>query len=209
MQKSILFLLLALMTCSGAYAQTTDEQAKDDLDYYNNKRDNSFSDGGGQFWYGTGALLGFSSNTFRSNFVIGLTPMVGYKINNFLSVGPRGSVAYNRFRQDLGRGDEIKEGYITWSAGAFLRGKVYRGFFIHGEYSLVNEVIDFSRISNNPSDFEPIRTTRAIPFLGAGLSQGGGPGAAGYELMVLFRLTGSEFVNESPFEFRTGLNWNF
>lgn len=210
MQKSIFFLLLALLTYStSAYAQTSDEKAREDLDFYVNNRDGDrerFNEGG-DFWYGTGAQLGFGATQFQSEFRIGITPILGYKINNFLSVGPRAGILYNRIRRDLGGGTEFKQGFITWSAGAFARAKVYRGFFAHAEYSLVNEVQGFNQ--TGPDDFDLIRSTRAIPFAGVGLNQGGGPGQTGFEILVLFRLTQPEVINDSPFEFRTGINWNF
>ena len=210
MYKYLFALLLSFAFVPAATAQTTDEDARDDLDYYSTRnqertraaRAPKFTD---NLWYGTGAQLGFSSNGFSSFFNIGLSPIVGYKINNFLSVGPRASFSYNRYTQELGGGNELKEGFFTYSVGPFVRARVYRGFFVHGEYSIVNEVIDF----DSANDFAPIRRTRAIPFAGGGLSQGGGPGQTGFEILILFRLTQPDMINESPFEFRTGVNYNF
>ena len=209
MQRSLplLFLLLTLLS-TAMYAQRTEEDARDDLDYTRSSQRPQFDRRNNSFWFGTGAQLGFVGGNNTSFFNVGLTPIVGYKINNILSVGPRGGFAYNRYRQDgFGGSAGIKTGYFTWSLGAFTRAKVFRGFFAHAEYSLVNEVDGFTQ--NASGDIEPVRSTRAIPFLGAGLSQGGGPGTVGFEILILFRLTQPETINDSPYEFRTGINYNF
>ncbi|MEM1358002.1 MAG: hypothetical protein AAGF89_07380, partial [Bacteroidota bacterium] len=189
-------------------AQTSRErEAREDLDYTSSSeeraRDRGPGDFGSQLWWGTGAQLGFSATNNTSFFQIGLSPIVGYKINNILSVGPRGSLAYNSYKVEFFGGGEQKENFITWSAGAFARAKVFAPFFVHAEYSLVNE-----REQNfNTGELQPL--TRAIPFLGGGISQGGGIGQAGFEILVLFRLSGADRINDSPFEFRSGFNFNF
>jgi len=208
MLKQYLFLLLLCACSLTAFAQgTTEEEAKEDLDYYNTDNDRSrFDERGDDFgsnlWYGAGAQLGFSGGNNSSFFQIGLSPIIGYKLNNFLSVGPRGSFAYNSFRFATNVGD-VRENFVTWSAGAFARARVIGQFFAHAEYSLVNE-----RLQNfQTGELEGI--TRAIPFMGGGISQGGGPGAAGFEILILFRLSGTDRIGDSPFEFRSGINFNF
>lgn len=209
MLKQILLPFLLLLTFSLALsAQTSREQeAQDDLDYSNTTNDRNRGQAPGEFgsqlWWGTGAQLGFSASNNTSFFQIGLSPIVGYKINDILSVGPRGSIAYNAYKVEFFGGGEQKEKYVTWSAGAFARAKVIFPFFVHAEYSLVNE----REVNQLTGELQPL--TRAIPFLGGGISQGGGIGAAGYEILVLFRLSGNDRINDSPFEFRTGFNFNF
>jgi hypothetical protein len=210
MLKQFFFLLLfcALSFTVSAQGQTED-QARDDLDYYDNteERDRGRDRRGGEFgsnlWYGAGAQLQFAGGNNQSFFLVGVSPIVGYKINNILSVGPRASVAYNRFRFTTFGGGDTTESFLTWSAGAFARAKIFGQFFAHAEYSLVNE-----RERNfQTGELEGI--TRPIPFLGGGISQGGGIGAAGFEILVLFRLSGADRIGDSPFEFRSGLNFNF
>ena len=43
----------------------------------------------------------------------------------------------------------------------------------------------------------------------AGINQGGGPGSAGFEFMVLFRLTQPDRINDAPYEIRSGFTYNF
>ncbi len=199
---ALLFLSALSFTVS---AQTTEEQARQDLDYYSttNERDRG-ENANGDIWWGTGAILGYNASNFNSIFRIGLTPIVGYKINNFLSIGPRGSFTYNAYRETFGGGQpDFKANFTEWSVGPFARAKVIGQFFIHGEYSLVNEVETFN------ADGSSNRVTRTIPFLGAGLNQGGGPGMLGFEVLVLFRLSSADRIGDAPFELRTGINFNF
>ena len=85
------------------------------------KNDEYFDESGGlghKLWYGGGFNLGFSGNSFQSLFQIGISPMVGYKITEEFSVGPRASVQYNYFRVNDG-GQVLRASPITWAAGAF------------------------------------------------------------------------------------------
>ncbi|MEM6769016.1 MAG: hypothetical protein AAF597_00410 [Bacteroidota bacterium] len=209
-RKLFLALLFVGALSVTAAAQTTEDEARQDLDYYSSSADRDLPNAAGEIWWGTGAILGFNSNNFESIFRIGLTPIVGYKINNFLSVGPRGSLVYTAYRQSFGNGvPDFKSNFLEWSVGPFARAKVFNfgaggnQIFVHAEYNLTNEVNAFD--ANN----DPIRRTRAIPFLGGGLSQGGGPGAPGFEILVLFRLSSADQIGDRPFELRTGLNFNF
>lgn len=209
MRKQLFFLLLFLSSVSVFAQNTAEEDAKQDLDYYNSadeRKSNRFEAGSlmDQLWFGAGAQLGFSANNFQSTFLVGLSPMVGYKVNNFLSFGPRGSLVYNNFRIDTGGADRLSFNFVTWQAGLFARARIINPIFAHVEYSLVNEAFAF-----NETTGEVTRRTRAIPFAGGGYSQDAGPGTLGFELLILFRLSQADQLGDSPFEFRSGLNFNF
>lgn len=202
----LLTLLFCVLFTTGLTAQTTEQEARDDLDYYNGNRNERTERRGDRFtdnlWYGAGAQLQFQGGNNFSFFLIGVSPSVGYKLNNIISVGPRGALAYNRFRFATNAGDEV-ENFVTWSAGLFARAKVFGQFFVHAEYSAVNER------QQNQFTGELQSITRAIPFAGGGLNQGGGPGQMGFEILLLFRLTSADRLNDSPFEIRSGINYNF
>ncbi len=196
---TFLLFVASLLLSSLVIGQTREDAARDDLGYGNRSRPAQDNEGG-DIWYGAGATLGFSANQFSSLFRIGVAPMVGYKFNNFLSAGPRASVVYSRFSSDV-----FKDNSINWAVGLFARAKVFRSFFVHAEYSLLNE-----------REVNPIngfwldgRVVRAIPFLGGGINQGGGPGSAGFEFMVLFRLIQPDRINDAPYEIRSGFTYNF
>ncbi|MBB4080184.1 hypothetical protein GGR28_002814 [Lewinella aquimaris] len=197
-RKSCLLLCFLLFFTTLIFAQTREDAARDDLDYSSRGRQAMVNESGG-LWYGAGAQLGFRGGNNFSFFQIGVSPMVGYKLNNFLSAGPRVSVTYNSYRDDL---YGIKDKYFSWSAGVFARAKIYRGLFAHGEYSLISDM-EYLLAGGQA------RVTRAIPFLGAGFNQGGGPGSTGFELLLLFRLTQPDRLNDAPYELRTGFNYNF
>lgn len=196
------FLLAASMAL---FAQRSESEARDDLSYYNRTDNRSATNEAGNIWWGTGAILGFSAGNNSSIFRIGLSPIVGYKLNNFLSIGPRASFVYNAFREQsfVPGADDFRAKFVEWSAGPFVRARVFGQFFAHAEYSIVNEAENF-----NP-DGTTSRVTRAIPFLGGGLSQGGGPGLAGFEILILFRLSSADRIGDAPFELRSGINFNF
>jgi hypothetical protein len=195
----LLCLLFALTATLGA--QRTEDQARDDLRYGSDNRRGRVSEAG-QIWYGTGAQVGFSSFDGVNNLRLGLSPMVGYKLNNFLSVGPRASLLYNRFGFS-----GTSESFITWSAGVFTRAKVFRSVFAQVEYSAISDVY-YDRDPNTGAQVRRRRLTSA-PFAGAGFSQGGGPGLPGFEIVIMFRLTQPEYLGERSYDFRTGFNFNF
>ncbi|MEM7574538.1 MAG: hypothetical protein AAF433_16660 [Bacteroidota bacterium] len=208
--KSFFLLLMALtLTALSLSAQgRTEDEAREELDYYRSTRDSDQGNfGAGSLWYGGGFQLGFSSNSFESIFQIGLSPMVGYKVTPWFSVGPRGSILYNAYSFDVGN-DRENSNFFTYSGGVFARAKAFQQFFAHAEYNLENDVIGL-----NPTTFDPIRRTRGVPYIGAGFVQGGGGfqggGGVGFEIMILFPLVEREFINDSPYIIRSGINVNF
>ena len=205
-QRVFALLLFCLCLSTLATAQTREDAARDDIRYGNRGRQVEVFNEAGDIWYGAGAVLQYRGGTFSSQFRIGINPIVGYKLNNFLSVGPRASIVYNAYRFDTGGGGKLSSRNWTWSVGPFARAKIYRGFFVQAEYSLLSDVV-ITGVTNGQLD--ELRSTRAVPFLGAGLSQGGGPGAAGFEILIMFRLTQPDRLNDAPYEFRTGFNYNF
>ncbi|NJB86631.1 hypothetical protein GGR26_002408 [Lewinella marina] len=207
MRASFLLLLSLFLLSDFAHAQTREDQARDDLSYGGNAR-RVQENQGGDIWYGAGATIGFQANSYSSSFRIGVAPMAGYKVNNFLSVGPRVSLIYNAFRYDGGfNGSDFRDKSLTWAAGLFTRAKIYRGFFAHAEYSLLSEKEFYQ--DPGTGNIADRRITRAIPFLGAGLSQGGGVGSTGFEILILFRVSQRERLNDAPYEIRSGINYNF
>lgn len=195
-------LMMLAFGCGALMAQITggnDRSPSDDLDYYNEDRQQG--NAGGAIWWGTGAQLNFFSVNDQSTFLIGLTPIAGYKVTPWLSFGPRGSILYNSVSF---RGTDENASFFTYSAGVFGRAKVFQQFFAHVEYNLENDVFDLD------DNFDPIRRTRSVPYIGAGYSQGGGfQGGVGFELMILFPIREREYFNDPPYVIRSGINVNF
>ena len=201
---SVLLLCLFTLQLSAQTDPDREAEAAQDLDYYSGdkpsrERSERFSD---NLWYGGGVQLGFQASNFTSYFLIGLSPMVGYKLNDRFSIGPRVSLNYNRFTCDQGGGDRFKKGYMTWEAGIFARAKIINPIFLHAEMSLENRRLIVSC-------GEPLRQTRTMPYLGIGYSPNNGGGGSS-ELLLLFRLRNDgQSIIESPYVFRTGFNFNF
>lgn len=207
MIRLILLSLLLLSSIAFIGAQTNpdrEDQARRDLEYGSPGNQAPRSDRfGDNLWFGGGLQLGFTGGTFQSFFNIGLSPMVGYKLNNTFSVGPRVAFSYNSFKQRNTTSD-FTSNYFTWAAGIFGRARIINPFFAHVEYSLESDVIGF-----NPTTNDPVRRNRGVPYIGAGYSPFN-PGGASSEILVLFRLNQqAQFIAESPFVIRAGINFNF
>ncbi len=180
--------------------------------------DDYFDESGGKFidklWYGGGFTLGYGGGNDRSQFNIGISPMVGYKLTDKISVGPRLVVDYNAIR-DRDRFGQINKGKsVNYGAGIFGRIKIFQAIFIHTEYSALNE--SFYLI--NPTGdlaIEPgtnkLATTREISnnfYIGGGYFSGGG-GGLGYEFVVLYNVLAPDDVVAQPLDFRIGFTWGF
>ena len=135
-------------------------------------------------WYGGGVNLGFSGNNFESIFQLGVSPMVGYKIFEEFSIGPRVGIQYIHYRTDLGGRVETANP-ISWSTGVFSRYKFFPTIFGHVEYEFENA---------------------AVFTIGAGYNSGG---EWGYEILVLYNTLQPENDINPPFSFRFGFTRNF
>jgi hypothetical protein len=160
---------------------------------------------GDRLWYGGGFNLGFSGAPGVSGFQFGLSPMVGFKIFEPFSIGPRVMAQYNYFRARTINNDAVTAHPISWAAGVFMRYKVVPMFFAHveAEYEdrpLVN--IDFDRI-------QVLRDRRNNFYVGAGYTTSQGHKSWGYELSVLFNLADDGQTLDLPFILRFGITYNF
>ncbi len=161
-----------------------------------------FDESGGfahRLWYGGGFNLNFGSAGGGSSLMIlGLSPMIGYKINDVLSIGPRVSLDYYEIFID---GSNPR--YMFWGIGPFARGKFSETIFAQVEY----QIQGVSGL-NDASDIFPLAVdNRENFFLGVGYQSSGG-GLLGYEIMALYNFLDDNELN-IPISFRFGLNWNF
>lgn len=191
--KSKLALLALLFFCSVALAQD-----KGDVNDY-------FDDKGGfgrQLWYGGGVNLGFSGNNGFSQFIFGLSPMVGYKFTDDLSVGPRVSLLYSYFKARTFNGTVDSAQPLSWAVGVFARYKLLPSIFAHVEYELEDEA--FVIVTDK---LEVLRQNRSNAYVGAGYNSG--DGLWGYEISVLFNLLEDNSSTNVPFIIRAGITYNF
>jgi hypothetical protein len=158
-----------------------------------------------RIWIGGSLNLGFGAFNGQSTFSFGLAPMVGYKFGKVVSAGPRVSVLYTSLKQPGFKALSL----FDIEAGAFVRAKVFRGFFIQGE--LANEWAQFPNELLPNNRISKITRSRFNQYLGAGYNFGGGPGTAGSEIGVFYNFAVANDINtfEQPMEYRFGFTWNF
>ncbi|MBK7871298.1 MAG: hypothetical protein IPJ74_11780 [Saprospiraceae bacterium] len=189
--KISLLLLIAIFTMqSTAEAQNRSRE--------NDRRQSEFAS---RLWYGGGLTLGFTSSGNESLFQIGLSPMVGYKIFEPFSVGPRVNLLYSHYRINFS-GDIESANAVSWSAGVFTRYKIVRNIFAHVEYEFENAAV----FSYALSGLEALRRERNNFYVGGGYNSGG---TWGYEILLLFNTLQPENDINPPFSFRIGFTRNF
>ncbi|HMQ49920.1 MAG TPA: hypothetical protein PKA00_20900 [Saprospiraceae bacterium] len=203
LQLSFLIVITLLLTNTDALAQSRGKKKK------SSETDKYFDDSGNfasKLWYGGGFNLGFSGDNFESLFQLGVSPMVGYKITDNFSIGPRGEVLFNFYRADVGAPEIAKGTFVNYGLGVFSRYKIFRTIFIHGEYGFQNEeiIIDYDF---NENKFITGRRSRNNAFIGAGYNDG--DGVWGYEIALLYNLNQDANTLDLPFDFRFGITYNF
>ncbi|WP_282776184.1 hypothetical protein [Phaeodactylibacter xiamenensis] len=200
MKKILQFALPVFMLL--AIAQTTATAQRSDTDRY-------FDESQGfthRLWYGGGFVFNFLNNGFESAFTLGVSPLVGYKITDNFSVGPRFSLIYTTYRRQTTPATTASANLWDYGIGAFTRYKLFRSFFLHLEYGAVNE--EFVDLNNSTiNELATGRTVRDNAFIGAGYNDGNG--IWGYDIYLLYNVNAPENLARLPVEFRFGLTYNF
>ncbi len=168
-----------------------------------------------RLWYGTGFNLGFSGANGFSVFRLALSPMVGYKIIEPLSVGPRIGLSYS-YIKGLGTDNLVKKVQpISFEYGVFARYKILPIIFAHVEYTRQNEEIPLgagSRIAVDPQTGNPETLRNQTNDVNIGLGYNSG-GDLSYEIMLLYDAIDDDdvFTNAPavPFSIRVGFNYKF
>lgn len=165
-------------------------------------------------WYGGGGTLNFSGGNNFNYFIFGLSPMVGYKIIEPVSVGPRFSFSYNYIKGQGNDGMFYKTQPISYSIAAFTRFKFLRSFFAHAELEYESRKVfyvdpfGYLLIDYITGEIVTDRITRENAYLGLGYNSGS-PNGWGYEILVLYNLLVSENSYELPFNIRVGMTYRF
>lgn len=189
------FMLLAI-TQSTAFGQRSDT-------------DRYFDESQGfthRLWYGGGIILNFLSNGTESAFTVGVSPLIGYKITDNFSVGPRFSLIYTNYRLQTGFDQVTPTNLFDYGIGAFTRYKLFRSFFVHLEYGADSEEL----VNGYDSFNDELITSRAVrsnAYIGAGYNDGNN--IWGYDIYLLYNTLAPENNLRQPIEFRFGLTYNF
>ena len=135
---------------------------------------------GRRWWVGAHTAIGFGASTTLINYRLGLAPMFGYQLIPGISVGPRASILYNHFRfRDIGGNVIETYNVVDTGIGAFVRGQVYRQYFIQGElmYESIENINQFG-------DESKINGMNA--YIGIGMNSRGN--TPSFEIMLAYDL---------------------
>ena len=171
---------------------------------------------GGEFvdrlWYGGGFNLGFSGNSVVSVFNIGITPMVGYKITERFSAGPRVGINYTYYKGPGTDGRIKKVQPISYEYGVFTRFKFLPILFAHLEGGFKNEEFvltdRFGQIGVDPATGDPLTERQNNPTIAFGLGYTS-DASPGYEILLLYDFLFPDDDPGLPFDLRIGFNWRF
>lgn len=163
----------------------------------------SFAD---HLWYGGGFTINFSSGLAGldgNTFGIGLSPMLGYKLNSFLSVGPRFEFLYTTGRFRNFGGPVYKYNGLDYGAGVFGRAKFLNVLFAHTELSYINRVFP---VGFNGNRLETERVGDNQFLVGLGYSGGG---LLKSEIYLLYDVSSDSQSTTLPLVYRFGITYNF
>jgi hypothetical protein len=166
-----------------------------------------------KIWFGGGFNLGFNGNDFYSLFSVGISPLVGYKIIEPLSVGPRVSLNYTWIRGIGTDGNIHSVQPIDYSVGVFSRLKFLQSLFAHVEYSYESAELPYFSgpyLLYDVAMAEVLteRIARDNFFVGLGYNSNGG-GRFGFEIYLLYNVLQPANTINLPIEFRMGMTYNF
>ena len=147
-----------------------------------------------KFFIYSGFSLGYNSyyagTAQVSQFVIGASPALGYRITERLAAGPGITYSYSNYSVDNGRnksGGSLRSNNI--GIKAFAQFKVIDQFFIHGEYELTRARVLEYDTNNTPTGGKIDRVIES-PLLGAGYRQQFSDRAAA-DIVLLYNLNDS------------------
>ncbi|MBK6546733.1 MAG: hypothetical protein WBB02_04115 [Saprospiraceae bacterium] len=156
-----------------------------------------------KLWYGGGFNLNFGSDIYSSVFTIGVSPMVGYKLNSFLSAGPRVSIDWTIAKFNDGF-TAYKFNSLDYGVGAFVRAKFFHNFFAHLEYSQLNVTYSDGNVINNK--LVKYREWKDILLLGLGYTS---DSEISYEFYVNYNFLEDDNSFQVPILYRAGITYKF
>lgn len=157
-----------------------------------------------RLWYGAGFTGNFSGSAYTSNVVVGLAPMVGYKITDNFSVGPRVSALVSFYKQQWTPTQTERVTPADWSVGLFARYRIARAFFAHLEYDYQDEAYIFT----DASGLRIRREGNNAIYAGGGYSTPLGQ-HLGLEISLNYYLNQPFDDFRNPLNYRFGINYRF
>ena len=157
-----------------------------------------------RLWYGAGLTGNFFGNGITSNVQVGIAPMVGYKLTDNLSFGPRISALVSFYKTQFVAGQIERINPMDWSVGLFSRYRIAREFFAQAEYAFQNEAFIFTDASGLRVD----REVNNAFWIGGGYSARLG-NQLGLEMSLNYYLNQPFDDFRNPLNYRFGINYRF
>jgi len=200
-----LFSLMLLMLCTSVEAQRSRIKSNKKAQERNidedretvRKQDRKLID---QLWFGGTVNLFWTNGNGFSQFLFGLAPMVGYKVTDKLSFGPRIEIQYTAFKIQTGPDNNETFSNLNFGGFGFGRYKIFKKVFIHVESGITTQPI---LRTNAVGDPEFVRELRQPVFAGLGYSEGG------TEIYLLYDFNDPDRNLRFPLDYRFGFNYNF
>ncbi len=175
------------------------------------ERNNDYFDESGRaftdrLWYGADVTIDFFGGQGQSDFIWGISPMVGYKFTDNFSAGPRLSFLNRITKIDVGLGSDLTLNTIDWGGALFTRHKILGTYFIHAEVELLSEEIPDNTFNSN-GEVGTFREAGAHYYLGGGYSADNG--ALGFSATVLWDFAEEFDSSNIPIVARFGITYKF
>ncbi len=115
----------------------------------------------------SGFGLGYSSYAGYSQFNLSISPAIGYRVNDRLSIGPGISYAYSNYGISNGYNTNSSTNFSTSSFGVkgFAQLMVIDNFFVHAEYEVTKAQL---LAQDNYGNFSTINRSVQTPLAGIG-----------------------------------------
>ena len=153
-----------------------------------------------KLWFGGSVNLFWVNQRSFSQFLFGIAPMVGYKVTDNLSFGPRVEIQYTSYKIQTGVSGSETLNNFNFGGFGFGRYKFFRKFFIHVETGITTQPFIRTNPVGNP---EFVRELRQPVLAGLGYSEGGG------EIYILYDFNDPQRSTRFPIQYRFGFNYNF
>lgn len=207
LKKSLFALFLCLLGTTAIQAQDDDRSYRGpDRGEREEPRATGFAS---KLWYGGSLNLGFNAFNGQNAFGVGLAPMVGYKFWGPLSAGPRVSFTFTSLKIPGARAVAL----FDTEAGAFLRCRAFKGFFLQGELSNSWRQDPYEQVGTK---ILKRTVSRFNQYAGIGYNFSNGSGGPGTEISVMYNFAIANDIDnsntlwdENPLLYRFAFTYGF
>ena len=169
-----------------------------------------------KLWFGVDGIVRFGAGQGTSQFLWGLSPMVGYKFTDNFSAGPR--ISFQNGITNFGDVGIVGAGDVTLNTidiggGLWTRHKILGQYFIHAEVEVLSEEFatqdGFGNVSLDASNnIVTERDSNVRYYLGGGYTSQFSD-AFGFTAYVLWDFSEDFGGGNIPIVTRFGLTYNF